>query len=763
MAKPPKKGPLPKISKPAAKKPAVSEMAIPKPSRISEHTFIYSVLAVFFIIGLIGVLHHDMWRDELQIWLVGVSSHNVSDFIFSMKNETNPLGWYGFDFILSRFSLDPFIVQIFHLLFATGTVYLILKYAPFTRLQKFFVSFSYYLFFEYSIIARGYAMSVFFIFLFCVLYQQVKSKNRYLYLSLVLFFLANTTGHAVIMTLALLGMMITDYLFSEDNSIRKKYSFLQFGMGVVIALLGVYLSIKWITPSAGNHYGNNWYTAIDAQRMERSFRTFWMSFIPIPQLSTMHFWSSNMFYAPDTGPFTFTVLRLLSICLIIYCLLFYSNKLSIAAFYFAGTAGVLLFHYTNSVIFSINAANHYGFIFITFIAAAWLAPFVKKSKFGIPGLKSLRNKLKVEKNFPYLVTALFAINMLAGIIAFGKSLAYNFTNIKLAGNYITSHHLDKLPETGFIDYAVSPISTWTKQPIYFPDRDTIGMHTINIDTRMSFDPNILISRISKYISKQKDSVLFISTGDYFGIGEGKVIGNIQFTRIASFYDCIVPDENYVLYIARNFDLNKLMSDSASFKNPATVNSIVLSVNGLIQSGKLDDAEKVLTTVQEKTHGGAIPHLHNYLGMIEMKRNMQAEAKKEFNTEITLNLQKEEAFFNLGILYFQDKDYQTAIKDWDSTIAINPKNADAYYNTGAAYLNTTGPTKSAETCFEKAVEINPNYTQAYFNILSCAQSLNDQDALVKYIRALLDKGTSADDIRAKGINITEELAKKINAR
>lgn len=763
MAKPIKKGIPPKTQNPNVKKAVAVENPIPVPIAKNENIFIYSVLTAYFIIGLIGVFHHEMWRDELQIWLVGLSAHNISEFLRNMTNECNPLGWYGLDFILSRFTDSPLIVQVFHLLLATGTVFLILKYSPFTRLQKVLVSFSYYLFFEYSLVARGYALTIFFIFLFCTLYQQVKSKNRYLIISLALFCLANTTGHGVIMTLSFLGMMMADYLFTQDTSLRKKYTSGQFFAGVLIVLLGVYIAFRWITPPPNNRYGNNWFTGIDMQRMAISLRTFWMSFIPIPQRANPNSWNSNIFFAGNTNPSTFTILFLLSLCVFIFCILKYSQKISIAVFYLAATSGVLLFNYTNKVIFAIFAANHYGFIFITFIAAAWLAPAVKKTKFNIPGLNSLRDTLNVEKNFTYLVTLLFGINMLGGVIAYSKDYTRRFSNIEITADYIISHRLDKLPETGFIDYAVSPISAFTKQPIYFPDRDTTGRFTISIDTRFSFDRTVLLSRLINFISHQKDSVLFISTGDYFGIGDERVINNIQFTKIASFYGAIVADEDYNLYIAKKFDLTKLMQDSGSFGKPGIVNSIVSSANDLLQAGKLDEAGKILFTVEEKTHGMAVPHLHNYLGMLYVKENKPEDAAKEFNMEIALNLQKEEAYFNLGMLYFQNKDYDNAIVSWDSTVSINPKNVDAYNNIGVCYLNFKKDNTKGMTYFEKAVELNPDYTQGYFNILVCAQNNNDEQSLIKYTRILLDKKVSINDIKAKGINISDELLQKINAR
>ena len=191
--------------------------------------------------------------------------------------------------------------------------------------------------------------------------------------------------------------------------------------------------------------------------------------------------------------------------------------------------------------------------------------------------------------------------------------------------------------------------------------------------------------------------------------------------------------------------------------------MVSAANDPLQNGRLEEAGKILLTVEEKTHGMAVPHLHNYLGMLYVKENKPEDAAKEFNMEIALNLQKEEAFFNLGMLYFQNKDYDRAITCWDSTVSIDPKNADAYNNIGVCYLNFKKDNTKGMTYFEKAVELNPNYTQGYFNILVCAQNNNDEQSMIKYTRILLDKGTSINDIKAKGINISDALLQKINAR
>jgi len=739
----------------------VQGMSVTDPKK--ENKFILITLVAYVIVGLIGVFHHEMWRDELQTWLVAAASNTLGDFLHNMRTECNPLMWYSINFILSRFTDSPLIAQIFHLLISTGSVFLILKYAPFSRLQKVLLSFSYYLLFEYSLIARGYALTVFFTFLFCTLYQA-KSKNRYLILSFVLFLLPNTTGlHGIILTISLMGMMLTDYFFSEDTSIRKKYTPTQLFIALAIALAGIYIALKCISPADTSERADAWFIGIDMHRMTFVSRTFWMSYLPIPDFSSIHFWNYNFFFQANTSNFTFTVLFLIALSIFSYNILLYSKKTSIAVLYLTATCGILLACYTNGVILSLMATRHYGFMFIAFIAAAWLAPQVKKTRFVIAGLNSLRNKLKVEKNFTYLLTALLAINALGGVIAYAKDYSLPFSNIKKTSDYIIDHHLTHLPETGYIDYSVSPTSAYTKQFIYFPDRDTTGRFTTWGISRFSFDPKVVLARITRFISQQKDSVLFITTADYLGIGNEKVINNIHFTSIASFYDCVIPDENYYLYIAEKIDINELMQDSSSFKNLGKVNSIVSAAYDLYKNNKINEAEKILLTVEEKTHGMAVPHLHNYLGMVYTKENKPTEAVKEFQTELSMGLQKEEAFFYMGMLYYQNKNYDSAITAWDSTLKIDSKNGDALNNLGVCYLNYKKDYGKAKIYFEKAVEIEPDYTDAYYCLLACAQNTNDEETLIKYTRILLDKGISLNDIKAKGITIPDELLQKINAR
>jgi tetratricopeptide (TPR) repeat protein len=60
-----------------------------------------------------------------------------------------------------------------------------------------------------------------------------------------------------------------------------------------------------------------------------------------------------------------------------------------------------------------------------------------------------------------------------------------------------------------------------------------------------------------------------------------------------------------------------------------------------------------------------------------------------------------------------KDYENAIRSYDRAIEINPNYAEAYLNRGIAYRNLKDY-QNAIRSYDRAIEINPNDAEAYFN-------------------------------------------------
>jgi hypothetical protein len=87
----------------------------------------------YFIIALIGVLHHEMWRDEFQAYLVSRDSHSFAELVANNKYEGHPLLWYTLLYWLTAFTENPLALQFLNLAFAIGAV---LSFCPLFSFQS---------------------------------------------------------------------------------------------------------------------------------------------------------------------------------------------------------------------------------------------------------------------------------------------------------------------------------------------------------------------------------------------------------------------------------------------------------------------------------------------------------------------------------------------------------------------------------------------------------------------------------------------------
>ena len=167
----------------------------------------------FLILGGFTAFNHEMWRDEIQAWLLARDSASFFELFAHLKYEGHPGLWHLCLMPLSRITASPVIMQVFHLFIAGVTVYLFARYAPFNWLQKFLFCFGYFVLYEYAVIARNYALGLLLLILFCVLFRE--RYKRPLWIGGILFLLAHTSVHALIVTIAISFALFCEYFLMK--------------------------------------------------------------------------------------------------------------------------------------------------------------------------------------------------------------------------------------------------------------------------------------------------------------------------------------------------------------------------------------------------------------------------------------------------------------------------------------------------------------------------------------------------------------------
>ena len=106
--------------------------------------------------------------------------------------------------------------------------------------------------------------------------------------------------------------------------------------------------------------------------------------------------------------------------------------------------------------------------------------------------------------------------------------------------------------------------------------------------------------------------------------------------------------------------------------------------------------------------------------------------------------------NLGFLYWGKGDTEEAMKSYELAIKYNENYDIAYNNLGVIYLDDLGRVKKSIELFRKAVETNPNYALAHFNLARAISIVGDKIEAAKLYQMAQDINKITQEIDPKDI-------------
>ena len=119
-----------------------------------------------------------------------------------------------------------------------------------------------------------------------------------------------------------------------------------------------------------------------------------------------------------------------------------------------------------------------------------------------------------------------------------------------------------------------------------------------------------------------------------------------------------------------------------------------------------------------------------LGVLYKENNNFEAAVKSFKKAIKLNPKHSMAFYELGVIYEQQKNYDEAIKNYTESLRIK-ENSEAFQNLGVCYLKK-GLLKEAYRNLTKAMLLNPNKYTIYNNIGAVLEKSGNYDTAVQML-------------------------------
>ena len=155
-----------------------------------------SAFIVFLALSIVMFVFHEPWYDEIQAWMVA-SDASISDMIWHLPHfEGHPPFWTLILAIFAKTGVPMEIgLRIPTLLFSGVASYLVIFKAPFHKWIRCLIPFSYFLFYQYTVICRPYSL-MFLGFVLAAYFYKERNKKPARYL-VALFLLCMSSAYGI--------------------------------------------------------------------------------------------------------------------------------------------------------------------------------------------------------------------------------------------------------------------------------------------------------------------------------------------------------------------------------------------------------------------------------------------------------------------------------------------------------------------------------------------------------------------------------------
>ena len=488
--------------------------------------------------------HHELWRDEVQAWMLARDSTGPLDLFRNMEYETTPMLWHLLLMLVTWLTSSPAGMQVLHWAIASTAVFVVARYAPFSPLQKILFAFGYFPLYEYGVMSRNYALGLLFIVVTCALLRQ--RHQRPLWLALALVLMSYTSTHACIVAIGVLLALALDYwlnrrALAEDGAVdvRRLYA------GFAVAAVGILLSVLQMIPPAdvtlsaeSATWRHSWILELKWSWVEQILRT----------IPSVVFYPVDSRFVPVVGVAPVQPAAVYGVWMaaaLVAAVVAFHRRRPVALFLFLClVTGLLFFFYA----VHLGSFRHHGFLLISLLVLVWGGRFLTA---GPAAGGEVRRTLVGRRIGSILLTGLLAMHAVGGLRAVAMEVERPFSLGKRTAEYIRAMGLESLPMLGYPDWSASAVvgHLSPQKRIHYLQGNREGSFVIYDGARIGAGPegsiraSTLMSQLQALAARNDGKVLMIFVFELSIPPDERRI-----RRLASFTGAIVQDENFHLYL-----------------------------------------------------------------------------------------------------------------------------------------------------------------------------------------------------------------------
>ena len=137
---------------------------------------VYRALAAYALLVALTIHRHEPWADEAQSWLLARDASLAHLWGNLLHYEGTPGLWQTLVHALIRLGLPYSAYNFVSARLALAAVFLLLRYAPLPLFIRILLPFTYYLCYQYAVVARSYAFIAPLLFAIALIYREAPRK-----------------------------------------------------------------------------------------------------------------------------------------------------------------------------------------------------------------------------------------------------------------------------------------------------------------------------------------------------------------------------------------------------------------------------------------------------------------------------------------------------------------------------------------------------------------------------------------------------------
>ena len=486
--------------------PAVS----PRPVSVPEHEVQpapspwwrigdFAVLGLWTAVVAFILPYHEKWADEAQAWLIARDLPLSQIWFHELRYEGSPGLWHTILWIAQH---------VFHarydslgLIGAAGAfagVALLIFKAPFPRYIRWPLAFTYFMVYQYAVIARPYTLMPLLAFAAAALFKDRNHPER---MTVVLVLFANLSLHGTILSACLGSVYLLDGLrgwSALDPAVRKRY---WISIAVMLATFVFIVAILKPTPDIEEFVVKKEFAGLSpGMRAELHVPSV------LTKLTTV---TSGAFFDWIAPSVAFVCLAAA------WC---YSRRCFLV---FALPVGAMIGLY--AVIH--GAAHHHGTAFVAAIAALWIGWPSQEEQEDLSG-----SQLRAFRVIAVALICLCALNIWDAAVIYQHEYKYPYSGAEDAARYLRSVGADRGPMFGLLFGTVGVQAYFDHNifgnmptayfhhglPLWGTNLDVDQLHRVNPEYIVAYsqEPELMLASGLPLVKAEGYEVVHFSDGYY---------------------------------------------------------------------------------------------------------------------------------------------------------------------------------------------------------------------------------------------------------